>query len=331
MAVSDLALPSIMITGAGGLLGVHVLSRLAAAVGVSRVVVASRSKPVPATHADNGPAWHVLDLVDPGLFVPPGVDMVVHVAGEKRDGAKMEAVNHHGTRRLVEACARANVRRFVHVSSVGVYGAEPSVGRVDESQPHRPRNAYETSKEAGERAVRALCPRLGLEYVVVQPSNVIGHLPGRAYPLLGLMSSIKSRRFAYFGEQETCVNYVCVEDTAAAIVVAGQDGLNGKTYIVNTPTRLTNLVGWLSAELGIDAPIRRLPLWFGAAVARSGSVLQKISGRALPINAERFQELTNTVEYDGGAIERELGLTYPVGVEAAVRALVRAYRAEGRV
>lgn len=282
-------------------------------------------------HATGVPAWHALDLVDPTLSVPPGVDIVVHVAGEKSDGATMEAVNHHGTRRLIKACAQAHVRRFVHVSSVGVYGVAPHAGRIDESQPHWPRNVYEMSKEAGESAVRELCPRLGIEHLVVQPSNVLGHQPGRAYPLLGLMASIKARRFVYFGEKETRVNYVCVEDTAAAIVAAAQHGSDGRTYIVNTPTRLTNLVGWISAELGIDAPVRRLPLWIGAAVARAGSALQRTTGRPMPFNAERFLELTNTTEYDGRTIEHELGLTYPLGIEAAVRALVRAYRAESRL
>ena len=44
--------------------------------------------------------------------------------------------------------------------------------------------------------------------------------------------------------------------------------------------------------------------------------------------AERLRELTNTTRYDGSALCRTTGFAYPIGIERALRTLVRQYRSE---
>ena len=291
---------------------------------------ASRAGPARSGAAlDRGRHWQ-LDL-EQEVSLPGGVQAVLHIAGEKREERRMWEVNHRGTRKLIEAAARAGVDRFVYVSSVGVYGAPKHAGVVDASHPRTPGNVYESSKNAGEAAVRELCPRLGMEFVVVQPTNVLAHAPGGPCPLLGLMSAIQSGRFAYIGAGDPCVNYVHVDDVASAIAVALASGANGATYIVNTPAHLSALAGWIAAELDVSAPTRRIPAWLGEGLGRMGSALQRVAGRGMPFTTQRYRELTNTTVYDGDGLVRELGFRYPIGIEAATRALVNTYRGEGRL
>jgi nucleoside-diphosphate-sugar epimerase len=320
----------VFVTGGSGALGSRVLRLLEAGDMRPPVVIASRAEPtVSPLVPDRDRYWH-LDL-EQDIALPVGVQAVLHIAGEKRDEHRMWEVNHTGTRRLIEAAARVGVRRFVYVSSVGVYGAPKHAGLVDESHHRTPGNVYEASKSAGEAAVRELCPHFGMEFVVVQPTNVLAHAPGGSYPLLGLMSAIKSGRFTYFGAGDPWVNYVHVDDAASAIAVALVSGSNGATYIVNTPSRLSALAAWIASELGVSAPARRIPAWLGALMGRTGSALQRVAGRSMPITVERYRELTNTTLYDGEGLSREQGFRYPIGIEAAVRALVKAYRSEGRL
>src|SRR5438105_570420 len=73
--------------------------------------------------------------------VARGADAFVHTAahvGDWGDSAEFEDVNVGGTRRAVEAAARAKVKRFVHVSSVAVYG-RPESGNIDQTTPARTR------------------------------------------------------------------------------------------------------------------------------------------------------------------------------------------------
>jgi nucleoside-diphosphate-sugar epimerase len=308
-----------LITGAGGFIGRPTLEALRRLEPERQTLRASRQ----------GDGDIRIDLCAPTLSLPKGIDTLIHLAGEKRDESRMWQVNLEGTRKLLEAAARAGVRRFVYVSSVGVYGIVKGAAEVDERQRPAPANPYEASKSAAESCVHELCSRHGVEHVVLQPSNVIGHVSGRSYPLLTLMSAIRSGRFAYVGTQDSWVNYIDVSDVAFAIVSAARGGKDGATYILNTPARLADLVGWISEGLGVPAPARRIPAWLGLVGGSLGSAAQRLTGRAMPFNAERLRELTSATRYDGSAAVRDLELRYPTGIENAVRALVAAYRAEG--
>lgn len=322
--------PAILVTGGSGFLGSQVLRALQTGNQPRRILAVSRGRQAVAGSMPQ-PIQHLrLDLADE-FALPAGVHTIIHIAGEKRDESRMEAVNHHATRRLVEAAQQSGVRRFVFVSSVGVYGARPHAGLVTETFPHVPQNRYEASKDAGENCVREFCARFGMEFVVVQPSNVIGAVPGRSYPLLGLMRMVRQGRFAWFGNTDSWVNYVAVEDVAAATVAAAERAPSGHTFIINTPERLSLVVGWISDELGVAAPQRRLPMFVGQVAAGLGDLAARLSGRSMPFNRERLLELTNTTRYDGSALKRAVGFNYPLGVEQMIRGLVKTYRCEDRL
>lgn len=316
----------ILITGASGFIGTAVLADLRERDPGRDVILAGRSGPCgsEATHWPLDLAAHELDL-------PPGIDVVLHLAGEKRDPDRMVQVNHLGALRLVDAAARAGARRFVHLSSVGVYGVPKHSGLVSESFPRAPRNAYEASKDAGERAVRERCAALELTCVVLQPSNVVGVVPGRSYPLLGLARMVGRGWFRHVGRGNAWSNYVPVEDVAAALVTAAIGEATDGVYIVNTPAPLRSVVEWIAEELGATVPQSRVPLWVGAAAAGVGGAGRMLMRRELPFSPERFLELTNTTRYDGSAITRDLGFGYPLGIEAAIRGMMRRYRTEGLV
>jgi nucleoside-diphosphate-sugar epimerase len=313
-----------LVTGASGFIGSALLASLRAS---GQPLLAAGRRPPPASDA-SALRWIGLDLAEASIELPPGIDTVVHLAGEKRAESRMEEINHLGAVRLVDAAARAGVKRFVHLSSVGVYGAPKHAGVVDEARPHRPVNAYERSKEAGERAVRERCAANAIACIVLQPSNVVGWST-QARPLLGLMRIVARGWFRHFGRTEAWVNYVGVDDVAGALISAARADRADATCIVNTPVPLRQLVDWIADELGMPPPRARWPYAVGAGLAAAGALGRSVLGRELPFSPERLQELTNTTRFDGAAISRALGFAYPHGIEATLRGLVRGYRNEG--
>lgn len=320
---------SVLVTGGTGFLGSHVVDTLSKGSYYDQVFVGSRSvkRTGPYKYASILPLD--LEISADSMVLPAQVHTIIHIAGEKNDSKRMDKVNHIGTKNLVAAAASAEVKRFIYVSSVGVYGAYPHAGLVTENYPHTPRNLYEESKDAGEKCVHELCARFGIEYVVVQPSNVVGIAPGHSYPLLGLMRMVKHGRFTWFGDTEPWVNYVSVEDVASAIITAAERAPSGQTFIINTPERLRNVVCWISEELGVNVPRRCLPMWVGNVAAGMGSALTGILKRSMPFNREKLLELTNTTRYDGSALERIEGFEYPFGVTNMIQNMVRAYLHKG--
>ena len=317
-----------LVTGASGFVGSALLQALPASASRTLLVAGRRA---PQASAADASRRVDLDLAAASIELPSGIDTVVHLAGEKRDESRMQAVNHHGTARLVDAAARAGARRFVHLSSVGVYGAAKHAGIVDESRVQSPANAYERSKAAGERAVRERCAANAISCVVLQPSNVLGWSP-QARPLLGLMRIVAKGWFRYFGRGEAWVNYVSVDDVASAVIMAAECEMGSDraiTCMVNTPVPLRQMIGWIADELAVAPPLGRWPYAIGVGLAAAGSAGRVLLRRELPFSPQRLRELTNTTRYDGSAISRVLGFGYPHGIEATLRALASGYRREG--
>jgi nucleoside-diphosphate-sugar epimerase len=317
---------SALVTGASGFVGRHFLQRVQAEFPDLALYVGGRSAVPSGLSGQAKPV--VLDLSrEIGFEGEP--EVVFHVAGEKRDEGQMWEVNLEGTRRLLQWSAAHGVKRFVYLSSVGVYGARKNSGVVEAGAPRHPINTYESSKSAAEDLVREKCGEYGMEYVILQPSNVIGWVGGEAYPLLGLMKMIKRGWFTYFGGKDTCFNYVAVEDVASALVAATAPEAANRAFIINSPVSMRHFVGWIAEELGVAAPSRRLPAMVGRVAAFLADGMRGVTGKSIPFGRERFAELTNTTRYDGSPASKVLGKVYPLGIESAVRQLVRRYRREG--
>jgi nucleoside-diphosphate-sugar epimerase len=123
-AASDAPSLTVAVTGASGFVGAAVLERLDADRRITQIVgIDGVEPPMPVAKLD----FRAADVRDPLLGVAfTGADVVVHLAVTPEPQSSedtMFAINVHGTRNVLDAAAKAGVRRFVHVSSGAVYGA----------------------------------------------------------------------------------------------------------------------------------------------------------------------------------------------------------------
>jgi UDP-glucose 4-epimerase len=149
----------VVVLGASGNAGTALMRALEDEPRVDEVVAVARRPPErwPSAKA----VWRSLDIVaEPldGLFA--GADAVVHLAWliqPSRDRARTRAVNVDGSRRVMEAVARARVPALVYASSVGAYSRGPKDRRVDETWPTGgvPSSFYSRDKAEVERLLDA--------------------------------------------------------------------------------------------------------------------------------------------------------------------------------
>lgn len=191
MTVGRLAGRRVLVTGASGFLGRHLVPALQREG--AEVHAAYRRQavpPVPGVHA------HVCDLRDQGAIdatvhaVNP--DIVVHLAAygavrEQHDEATMWAVNVEGTRALWQALDRRV--RFVMTGTCAEYGdvSEPA----NERMPCRPLSPYARSKHEAARFVVDAARATSRAAVVLRPYGAYGpdDHPGRVLPatIVGLL------------------------------------------------------------------------------------------------------------------------------------------------
>lgn len=148
----------LLVTGASGLVGSHVVLRARDSWEVHGIF---RRQPAPVDRVE----WHRLDLTDAkglqGLVRSLRPDVILHAAAltdvdrAERQRATAEAINVRATHRLAEAAAAFNLR-LVYVSSDMVLDGDRSWYR--EQDPARPVNYYGHTKLMGEEIVRKICP-----------------------------------------------------------------------------------------------------------------------------------------------------------------------------
>jgi nucleoside-diphosphate-sugar epimerase len=168
----------LLLTGATGRVGSHLLPRLVAQGHDVRAVARSE---VAAERVKAAGAEPVLaDLLDPDGYrvALGGRDAVVHLAAVLRstDDDEIRQANLEATRRLAGAALDAGVARFVFTSTNLVYpgGLGRPASEDDEPAPPAAWGAYPASKAEAERALLALHRDRGLGLRIVRLAFVYG-------------------------------------------------------------------------------------------------------------------------------------------------------------
>ena len=243
-----------------------------------------------------------------------GADALYHLAAELSDDSRMHTVNVVGTSNLLRAAVSAGVRRWVQLSSVGVYGP-PTSPVVTEATVPMPLNEYERTKLAADRLVEETGRRTTMEYSILRPSNVIGaKMKNGSFG--ALVNAVRRGRFCYFGPRGSIATYVHVDDVARALI-ACRDAPSGSVFNLSSDCLWEDLIDQISLLIGVRPPRLRIP------AMPVKIVLRALEGRIrLPITCSRLASLTNRSRYSSERIVRELGFTYsrpmPVGVEDVV-------------
>lgn len=258
--------PRVLITGGAGFIGSH-LARRIVQDGLAYVCIVDNLQRGEVANLRNIPGeidLRVADVRNLDYSVFEGFDTIYHLAAQSNViGAAMDAeycftTNVLGTYRVLEAAAKAGVRRLVFASSREVYG-EPSHLPVSENAPLIPKNLYGASKCAGE----ALCHGMGsggLETVILRLANVYGPCDrGRVIPIFA-GNAFRKEPLVLFGGDQT-IDFIWVGDVVEALVRAGfGDYIRGPVNIGSGhAVSVRELASRIVAATGSSSEVRVVP------------------------------------------------------------------------
>lgn len=251
----------ILVTGASGFIGRHLVAALVEAGEPVRALVRSDggAKRVPA-----GAEVVRGDVADGASLraAAAGAATVYHLAGTYRgDAEELHAAHVTGTANLLAALDDG--ARLVYVSSTSVYGWDQA-WPADHATPPAPASAYGEAKLAAERLVQA---RSGGPVVVARPTITYG--PGDDKGMLARAYNLMRRGARLFpGDGSNRIHLVHVQDLVAALVILG--GTGDGVYVLGGPsaTPVRRILELLAQGAGTEGPAFGLPATVVRPLAR---------------------------------------------------------------
>jgi nucleoside-diphosphate-sugar epimerase len=329
-----------LVTGGSGLLGSHIVEQLVRRGRRVRALVRPGSDV--GFLASQGVELVEGDVTDRASLdrACHGVGRVYHSAARVGDwGPWREFVNVtiHGTRNLVEAAALARVDRFLHISSISVYGHVDGDGLVlDESAPlgqnlHR-WSYYSRAKVAAEELIWQAHREGRIVATVIRPSWLYG--PRDRATMGRLVNSIRMGKAKLIGPGDNRLNVAHAGNVAeAAIAAAESDVAVGQAYNCSNDGELTQAqyFNMVAAALGEPPLTRRVPY----RLARTAALVLECIGHAFrlkkPPLVTRYSVwlIGRRCFFECRKAREQLGWTptvsYEEGIPAAVHDHLRAH------
>lgn len=322
-----------LVTGATGFTGGHLARALVARGDAVSALVRGESAAAAAL-AGAGIALVRGDLRDrPALAAATAeVDVVYHIAAIYRQAGLPDeiyrAVNATAVKEIIEAAARAGVKRVVHCSTVGVHG-DIEHPPANEDAPLDPGDIYQLTKLEGEDLAREAGTRLGIDVTIVRPTGIYGPGDGR---LLKLFRGVARRRWVTLGRGDIYYHLTFIDDLIEGFhLCATHPAAANRTYILagGEVTTLNALVALVAEGAGVPAPTLHLPVWpFHAAGAACEAICAPL-GIEPPIYRRRVDFFTKSRAFDITRARTEIGFAPRVGLREGIRRTLDWYREHG--
>lgn len=260
-------LDKIVITGGAGFVGANLARHLVESGSAASVVAYDN---LTTGFAENVEGIDGVTLVEGDILdqdhltgVLSGADAVVHLAARPsvpksiEDPIASHDNNATGTIRVLEAMRKAGVERIVAASSSSVYGANPTLPKVETLQP-MPVSPYAVSKLATESYVLSYQQVFGISGVAFRFFNVFGPLQraGHAYAAVVpafVSAALAGEALTVHGDGGQTRDFTYVGSVAAVITDVLTRGTSSPTPVnlaFGTRFSLLELIEHLEGLLG---------------------------------------------------------------------------------
>ncbi|GIC16470.1 UDP-glucose 4-epimerase [Vibrio cholerae] len=243
------------------------------------------------------------------------VKSVIHLAGVAHHTGSNSLefyndTNVKGTLTLAEEASRANVKRFVFVSSIGVNGTSTIGAPFTPHSTENPHNHYAQSKYDAELGLKKIAENTGLEVVIVRPVLVYGvNAPGNFGLLTKLVSKLPILPFGLVNNRR---DFIAVQNLADLLVTcATHPAAAGHTFLASdcetvSTKHFTNAIAEGLGKKVVQVPIPVNLMRF----------VGKLTGKSTMI-----EQLCGDLEVDSSNIKEVLGWTPPLTMKQAMATL----------
>src|SRR5438445_4302025 len=324
----------VLITGATGLLGDHLLQALQQRGEQIRALV------LPAENAEKLIAQGVDvvrgDVTDASTLVPAvkDIDIIIHLAGMmgvNRPLAEYRLVNVTGSENLYKAAQAAGVRRFVHTSSHTVYGLGHA-RFLTENDPLQPDpDPYSLTKAEGDCLMRRLMLNSEVETVILRPGTFFG--PGDRLHFGRMAQKMKDGKGVIIGRGDNALPFCYVTDVVQGFMLAAyHENAPGNVYNITNDRPLTQLEMFnaIADAVGGVRPtlhLPYLPIYYGSIVAER--VVARVTHTKPVVKQLGAMMFGSDNRHSVGKARRELGYEPKVDLREGIKLAAEWFNAGG--
>jgi NAD dependent epimerase/dehydratase len=261
----------VLVTGAGGFIGSHIVEKLAQSGAKVKAFVRynSRGDPgllslLPAEILDR------LDIIAGDLRDMPavidasrGVDTIIHLGAliaipySYKHPAEVVESNVLGTMNVLLAGRENRVMRIVHTSTSEVYGSAIRVP-IDETHPLQGQSPYSASKIGADKLAESFFCAYDLPIVTIRPFNTYGPRQSARAVIPSIIIQAINQNKIHLGNLEAYRDFTYVSDTVDGFLKAAlTPGIEGRTINlgVGSEVRIIELANEIFSILGKSVEI----------------------------------------------------------------------------
>lgn len=320
----------VLVTGANGFLGQHLLGRLCADNIAIRALYNSRT-PNEALSKLPNVTWVRCDLLD--VFeveeVFKGISEVYHCAAkvsfESEDKYLIQKVNADSTANVVNAALEANIRKLIHVSSIATLGRANVDKALSEDsfwEESKNNTAYARSKYLSEMEVwRAMAE--GLNAAIVNPAIILG--AGNWEEGSARLMKVADNEFPFYTEGVN--GWVDVQDVVEAMVLLMKSDINDERFILCEGNHGYKEIFTLMANaLGKKPPYIKAPTWATGLLWRWNWLKKLVTGKTSTVTKETTRTAQVKCYYDNEKLLKVLPDFQYTPIEKTIEEMAKMYK-----
>lgn len=282
---------NVLVTGAGGFIGSHLVEKLVNEGAQVRAFVRYNSRgDAGLLHLLDAKVRSSVEMIGGDLRDPDAVQtaangcrIIFHLGAlisipySYRHPYEVAETNLLGTLNVLHASRAVQAERVIHTSTSEVYGTA-KYAPIDEKHPLQGQSPYSASKIGADKLAESFYCAYGLPVVTVRPFNTFGPRQSARAVIPAIITQTLARDVIHVGNMETTRDFTYVEDTVAGFLAAAQtEGTEGQTFNLGT-----------GVEIKIGELIKKIIQLIGNTVT-----VKVDTARLRPQDSEVFRLISN--------------------------------------
>jgi dihydroflavonol-4-reductase len=316
----------VLVTGGTGLLGSHLLFKLAS-IGTKVKALYRNSErienvkkifnyysPESSEQYFKNIIWVEGDILDIASLEDAMQDcqFVYHCAGmvsfHRKDYFQLMKINREGTANVVNVALSQGVKKLCHVSSTAAIGGEAGT-LLNETTPWKQNpttSGYSISKYSAEKEVWRGVEE-GLDAVIVNPSVIFGAGFWEESSLTIFRTVNKGLKYYTPGKNA----FVDARDVAEIMVKLMNSSIKNERFLcIAKNVHFKLLIELIAKQLGKPRPHKAAPEWAMGIICKLAWVMSKFRGEKPTITSESARTAFKSMEYDNSKVCNALSFNF---------------------